>query len=307
MTVTDRTDQEGTSMEITCIGVGVMGGAVARNLAGGDFTVTAFDPSPDAVAACVAAGATGATSLAEAVAGADVVLTSLPTPELVVSTVEEVLAAAGEGTVVVDISTIDPQTARAVADRCAAAGVPFVACPLGKTPGHAEKGEIPLFVGGDERAIVAIAPMLERMGEKTYRFGTVEAATTFKLVSNLVGMTNVAVLAEGLAIAARAGIGAADFTAALADTGAASFQSDLRLPWMLERDWSSRFGVDLAAKDVRLAVSSAAVWKIPTPVASAALGQLMAAAGQGWGREDVVSIAKLVDPALREGAPRDAG
>lgn len=303
MTTTDKEDE--TTMEITCIGVGVMGGAVARHLAAGDFTVTVHDPSPDAVARCVAAGATAAGSLAEGVASADLVLTSLPTPELVVSTVDAVLEACSGSTVVMDISTIDPQTARAVADRCAQAGVPFVASPLGKTPGHAEKGEIPLFVGGDEGAIARIGPVLEWMGEKTYHFASVEAATTFKLVSNLVGMTNVAVLAEGLAIAGRAGIDPADFAEALADTGAASFQSELRLPWMIDRDWSSRFGVDLAAKDVRLAVASAAVWKVPTPVSSAALGQLMASAAQGWGGEDVVVIAKLVDAGLRADAVKD--
>jgi len=256
MTTTDPTKSEDT-MNITCIGVGAMGGAVARHLASGHFAVTAFDPSSDAVERCVAAGAVAAGSLAAGVASADLVLTSLPTPDLVVSTVDEVLEACSGPTVVMDISTIDPQTAR------------------------------------------------EWMGEKTYRFASVEAATTFKLVSNLVGMTNVAVLAEGLAIAARAGIDPGDFAAALADTGAASFQSELRLPWMIDRDWASRFGVDLAAKDVRLAVASAAVWKIPTPVGSAALGQLMASALQGWGGEDVVAIAKLVDAGLRADVTRD--
>ena len=287
-------------MRITCIGVGNMGGAVARRLAGGEFDVTVQDPSADAMERCVTAGAVAADSLPSAVANADLVLTSLPTPELVVSTVSAVLDEVGPDTVVMDISTIDPQTARAVADRCAEADVPFVACPLGKTPAHAEKGTIPLFVGGDVKALVRIKPVLDWMGEKTYHFDTVEAATTFKLVSNFVGMANVAVLAEGLAIANRAGIDDAAFAEALADTGAASFQSDLRLPWMIDCDWTSRFGVDLAAKDVRLAVGSAAVWKVPTPVGSAALAQLMSAATEGWGGQDVVAMAKLVDAERRE-------
>jgi 3-hydroxyisobutyrate dehydrogenase len=286
-------------MRIACIGVGNMGGAVARRLAGGDFDVTVQDPSAAAVERCVQGGAVAATSLASAVADADLVLTSLPTPELVVSTVAAVVDSVRPGTVVMDISTIDPQTARALADRCAGAGLPFVACPLGKTPAHAAEGTIPLFAGGDEEALARIGPVLDWMGEKTYRFDSVEAATTFKLVSNFVGMANVAVLAEGLAIASRAGIDDAAFAQALADTGATSFQSELRLPWMIDRDWTSRFGVDLAAKDVRLAVGSAAVWKIPTPVGSAALAQLMAAATEGWGGEDVVSIAKLVDAQRR--------
>jgi len=292
-------------MRIACIGVGNMGGAVARRLAGGEFDVTVYDPSAQAMERCAAAGATPTDSLRSAVADAELVVTSLPTPELVAETVYQVLDLVGSETVVMDISTIDPQTARAVADRCAAADVPFVACALGKTPAHAEEGAIPLFVGGDGPALERLRPVLDRMGEKTYHFATVEGATTFKLVSNFVGMANVAILAEGLAIANRAGIDDAAFAEALADTGAASFQSQIRLPWMIDCDWTPRFGVDLAAKDLRLAAGSAAVWKVPTPVGSAALAQLMATATQGWGSEDVVAMAKLVDAQRREPLPAD--
>ncbi len=287
-------------MRITCIGVGNMGGAVARRLADGEFHLTVYDPSPVAVSRCVAAGAVAAESLNVAVVNADLILTSLPTPELVASTISDVVDLVSSDTVVMDISTIDPQTARAVADRCAASDVPFVACPLGKTPTHAEEGTVPLFVGGDEDALQRIRPVLEWMGERTYHFGTVEAATAFKLISNFVGMSNVAALAEGLAIANRAGIDDTTFAEALADTGAASFQSEVRLPWMIDHDWRSRFSVDLAAKDLRLAVAAAALWKIPTPVGSATLAQLMTSATEGWGGEDVATIAKLVDAQRRQ-------
>lgn len=282
-------------MRITCIGVGNMGGAVARRLASGDFDVTVYDPSSAAVERCVAAGAVPADSLETAVVKAELVLTSLPTPEAVVATVDALANQVASETVVMDISTIDPQTARAVADRLASSGVSFVACPLGKTPAHAEEGSIPLFVGGEPDVVAGLHAVLEWIGGRTYDFGTVEAATAFKLVSNLVGMANVAVLAEGLAIAGAAGIEPTAFAEALADTGAASFQSELRLPWMIDRDWSPRFGVALAAKDLRLAVGSAATWRVPTPVGSAALAQLLAAVHQGWGDEDVVALAKLVD------------
>ncbi|MQA11810.1 MAG: NAD-binding protein [Pseudonocardiaceae bacterium] len=291
-------------MKISCVGVGNMGGAVARRLAG-EFSVTAYDLSPEAVRRCVAAGARGASELPAAVDGAEVVLTSLPTPELVASTVETLTELVPSSTTIVDISTIDPGTARLVADRCAAAGVDFVACALGKTPAHAERGEIPLFVGGPPEAVERLGRVLTRMGEKTYDFGSVEAATTFKLVSNFIGMANVAVLAEGHALARRAGITPEMFTAVLKDTGAASFQESVRLPWIIEGDWSARFGVDLALKDVRLAVEAAYRWKIPVPVGSASLGQLVAASADGYGDEDVVAIAKLCTPPPPDPAPNN--
>lgn len=289
-------------MKISSIGVGNMGGAVARRVAASsDFAVTVFDPSPAAVQKCVDAGATASDSLPAAVAGADVVLTSLPTVPLVLDTIRQILPETDENTVIVDISTIDPQSARTVLDLCTDSSRPFVACPLGKTPAHAETGQIPLFVGGEPDVVARIGPLLDWMGEKTYNFGTVEAATAFKLVSNFIGMANVAILAEGLAVALKAGISPEAFTEALADTGARSFQSDLRLPWMLEQDWTSRFGVDLAVKDVGLAVASALSWRIPVPVGSAALAQLTAASTRGYGREDVVSMLKLVRPDAAEG------
>lgn len=291
-------------MKISSIGVGNMGGAVARRLASSeDFEVTVFDPSATAMDRCVAAGASRADSAATAVKDADVVLTSLPTTALVLDTVQRLLPATPAGTIIVDISTIDPMTARTALDLCTAANRPFVACPLGKTPAHAENGAIPLFVGGDAKTITKIGTLLQRMGEKTYNFGSVEAATTFKLVSNFIGMANVAILSEGLAIALKAGIAPTAFTEALADTGATSFQSDVRLPWMLDRDWAPRFGVDLAAKDVRLAVESALTWKIPVPVGAAALSQLMSASAHGFGNEDVAAVMKLTGPINAQDAP----
>lgn len=290
-------------MKIACIGVGNMGGSVARRIATGGFTVTVYDPDPQAMARCAAAGATEAHTLDGAVADADVVLTSLPTTALVTSTVEELATRLPSGTAVVDISTIDPQTARRAADTCTGHGLDFVACALGKTPSHAEKGQIPLFVGGDERVVSRLTPLFERMGERVHRFADVEGATTFKLVSNFIGMTNVAVLAEGVALARRAGIDPDLFSEALADTGAVSFQVDVRLPWMLARDWQARFGVDLAAKDVGLAVDAARAWGLDTPVGGAALAQLQTASQHGFGHEDVVALAKLHEQdALTEAA-----
>lgn len=275
------------------IGAGKMGGGMARQLSAGGHAVTVFDPSPEAVAACVAAGASAAAGAGEAVTGADAVFTSLPLPEHVLATYQAIVADLRPDTVCIDVSTIDPATARAVADLLPGR---FVACPVGKTPAQAESGELPLFVGGDPAAIDAVRPLLSCIGANLYELGTVEAATTFKLVSNLIGMTNVAVLAEGLALAQNVGIPAETFTAALHDTGAWSFQCELRLPWMLADDHAARFSVDLAAKDLRLALDAAARAGVPTPVGAQGLVQLVSAAAHGYGSEDVTAVAKLARP-----------
>lgn len=280
-------------MRISCVGVGNMGGAVARRLASGGFDVTVFDISELAVRQCVEAGAKTAGSLREVAEDADVVLTSLPTVQLVLDNVGELSACVSAGAIIVDISTIDPHAAREAADICSRQRIRFVSCALGKTPQHAEKGQIPLFVGGEATAIDELGDVFARTGEKTYLFDDVEGATTFKLVSNLIGMSNVTVLAEGLALARQAGIPDSLFAEALEDTGAVSFQSSVRLPWMLEADWTSRFGVGLAEKDVRLALEAAREWELDLPVGGSAHSQLERASEQGYSHDDVAAVARL--------------
>lgn len=293
-----ETPQYGPDTRIGFVGVGNMGGAVARRLASGGWTVKVYDPATAASARCAAAGAKVATDLADAVRDAELVITSLPTSEILFDTTQQVLASARPGITVVDVSTVDPTTAERVAGLCQSAGAQFVSCPLGKGPAQAEQGEIPLFIGGEPHSVTRLGPLLARIGNAVYDMGSVQAATTFKIVSNLIGMANLAVLVEGYAVARRAGIPDQVFNEALKDTGATSYQHQVRLPWVMNRDWSPRFGVDLALKDLRLAVDSACRWKIPVPVGSAALAQLVAASAHGMGGEDVVALAKVVDPGL---------
>lgn len=295
-------------MRIACIGAGNMGGAVVRRLATGGHTVHVTDPAEAAVARCTDAGAVAAPDPATAVAEADVVVTSLPTPEIVLQVWHEVLPHLPARAIAVDISTVDPSTADRIERDLAGRGTRFVHCALGKTPAAAENGTIPLFAGGDDAVIAELEPLLTRIGERTYRFDTPGAAATFKLISNLVGMTHVAVLAEGLALARRAGIDPELFRSALADTGGASFQSELRLPWMITGDDTARFSVALAAKDLRLAVDAAARHGVPTPLGGQTLSQLLATAARGWGEEDVVAMRKLLgDPGGGSGERHGGG
>ena len=118
----------------------------------------------------------------------------------------------------------------------------------------------------------------------------------FKLVSNLIGMTNLAVLAEGYLLCRRAGVTDEGFQQALADTGGWSYQAQLRLPWMMENDFRQRFGVKLGLKDLRLAVDQASQWQIPVPVGAMGMSQLANAAVHGFGDDDVNAILKVLDP-----------
>ena len=280
---------------IAVIGAGRMGGPIARNLAVG-HDVTAYDPDPAAMQACAAAGVSPADSATEAARGVDLVITSLPLPEHVTAAVDEILHVLAPGTIVMDVSTIDPATAATLEARLEEAGHHFVACPLGKGPAQAETGDSPLFIGGKDEPIDALDAVFAAIGAERYLLGGVEASTMFKLVSNLIGMTNLAVLAEGYNLCRRAGVPDDAFTAALADTGGWSYQAELRLPWMIDGDFEPRFAAGLGLKDLRLAVDVASRWGMPAPVGAMGMSQLASAVAHGHGDLDVNAILRVLAP-----------
>jgi 3-hydroxyisobutyrate dehydrogenase-like beta-hydroxyacid dehydrogenase len=275
-----------------------MGGGLARNLIRADKEVLVFDLNPDAVAQTLAAGKTGkAAEKVEALAAADVVFTSLPLPqhlESVMLGAKGLLAAMKTGATYIDVSTIDPGTARKLSDAAAARGIDFLECPLGKTPAQAETAEEPIFAGGDQAVFEKMKPTLKIIGDPVYYMGTVEAACALKLISNMIGMTNLAVLAEGMRIGEKAGIAPDFLLELLADTGARSFQMDVRGPWLAAGDFKSRFGLDLALKDVRLGCEMADSWGNDARAMKVALDYLKKGSAEGFGKEDCNAIYKVI-------------
>lgn len=285
-------------MELGFIGLGNMGGGLARNLIRAGKSVLVFDLNFEAVQKTLAAGTTGkAAGNATELAACDVVFTSLPLP----SHIEEVMLGKGgllhsmkTGSTYIDVSTIDPQTARKVFDACKEKGIRFLACPLGKNPAAAEKAEEPIFVGGDKEAYEEMKEILQIVGNPVYYMGAVEASEAFKLISNMVGMTNVAVLAEGIRLGEKAGIAPAFMAELLEDTGGKSFQSALRAPWIAAGDFAPRFGLDLALKDVRLGCKMADEMGINTRLMKDALDYFRRASEAGFGNEDCNAVYKVI-------------
>ena len=285
-------------MLIGFIGVGAMGGGLARNLIRAGKQVLVFDLNPEAVKRTLEAGNTGkAAAELQELAAADVVFTSLPLPQHLEETMlgeNGLLKAMKPGAAYIDVSTIDPQTARKLSDAADAEGVKFLECPLGKTPAQAETAEEPIFVGGDQKVYEELKPILETIGAPVYYMGEVEASCALKLISNLIGMTNLAVMAEGIRIGEKAGIEPKFLLELLDDTGAKSFQMDVRGPWIAAGDFASRFGLDLALKDVRLGCEMADAWGVTPKTMKMALEYLKAASSAGYGKEDCNAMYKII-------------
>ena len=289
-------------MRFSFLGLGNMGAPLARNILLAGEQLTVFTRRPECAAAFAAEGAAVATSIQE-LADCDVLCTCLPLP----GHVREAADGAGgagtglyadmrPGSIHLEFSTIDPATAKGLAAAAAERGIAYVQATVGKTPQMAAQREEPLFVGGERAAVRRLWPLLEKIG-KPHDVESVDAACAVKLLSNMIGMANLAVLAEGLRIGTAAGMKLESLLPLLQDTGARSFQMDVRGPWMAASDFSPRFAVDLATKDLRLGCAMARDFGCEARLTEDALGVFKKAQAEGLGGEDACAVYKADDNA----------
>ena len=286
-------------MRIGFWGVGAMGGPLARRLVAAGYEVIAYSRSLEKAEAVASAGPTGhATDRREDLAPCGVVFTCLALPEHVreaMSGPSGLYARLAPGSVHVECSTIDPFLASVLAEEAENRGIAYVQATLGKTPAVAAAGEAPLFVGGDDAVKKRLWPMFEAMG-RPVDVKSVNASCAVKLISNLVGMANLAVLAEGLRVGQRAGMDPEMLLPLLEDTGARSFQMDVRGPWIARKDFMPRFALRLAHKDLRLGCEMAQRWKLETPILNAARAVFARAEAQGLGGQDCAAVSCVASP-----------
>lgn len=281
-------------MEFGFIGVGAMGGPLARNLIRAGKTVHVYNRSAEGRDKTLAAGKSGVPAMSMAdMAPCKVVFTCLALPEHLT---EKALGTDGlyahmqPGSVHVELSTIDSHTAFVLAEAADRQGIAYIQCTLGKTPAHAERGEAPLFVGGDQQAIADLAEVWPILGVFN-NVGTVEAACAVKLVSNLVGMANLAVLSEGLRIGEVAGVEKNLLMQLLGETGAQSFQLDARGKSMAQGEYDPpRFALELALKDLRLGCGMAHGMNVDVPLLDLVFARFGRGAAAGLGKKDCAAV-----------------
>lgn len=284
-------------MKLGFIGLGKMGGGMCKSLLRKTSDVSVFDLNPDAVNTFAALGAIPAATAREAAAGMDAVITSLPMPsdlEKLLLGQDGIYAVMQKNAILIDISTLDPKSARRMADAAEEKDLGFLSCPLGKGPAQAECGEAPIFAGGREEIFEICKATLKLMSDSVTYMGDVEQATAFKLITNLMGMANVNIMAEGVKLAQKMGIEPDMFMNSCMNTGATSYQFAIRAPWIFNGDFSPRFSVNLALKDVRLGVGMAREAGISCPSFSEALATYEEASARGLGDEDCAAVYKLL-------------
>lgn len=259
------------SRKTAFIGLGAMGQPMASNIVRKGTPLVVHDIDPARMQPVVALGATGANSVAEAAHDADVVITMLPATqhvEQVVLGTEGVLAHMRKGGVLMDMSTIAPTGTDRLARACANKGIAFVDAPVGRLAYHAQRGESLFMVGCDDDAVYKrVQPLLEAMGTTIHRCGGVGAGIRTKVVNNFMIISIVQITAEGLALAAKMGVDIAKLKEVNAGTTGNNGQFQFNFAnKVLQGDITPGFAIDLAYKDMGLALESASDFRLGLPV-----------------------------------------
>jgi 3-hydroxyisobutyrate dehydrogenase-like beta-hydroxyacid dehydrogenase len=284
------------SEKIAVIGMGQMGSGMAGRLRESNLDVVGFDVSAEQRDRLTKDGFRMTSSIAEALAGRTMVLTSLPDPKAVNEAwlgADGIVAHAAKGTLCIELSTIDPQTMRQVAGKAAERGIAVVDCPVSGSPNEARAGKLVLIVGGEQADVARSEPVLKQLGADWKYTGPVGTAKVVKIVNNMMSMGNVLVAAEAFALGVAAGVEPEKLYDVLSVSGGRSHHFTKRFPNALKGDFSPGFKMELGEKDLALAIELGRTIKMPTPSASASRELYALALAEGFRGQDIVALLSM--------------
>jgi 3-hydroxyisobutyrate dehydrogenase len=267
---------------------------MARNLVAAGLNTRVWDRSPSATAPLADAGAVVAASARDAVRDADVVITMLPTAEVVESVIfdDGVAGVFARGCVWAQMGTIGVEATLRIRDRLAAQrpGVMFVDAPVSGSKGPAEQGQLLILASGPAAAVDKVRPVFDILGRKTVWLGEAGQGSQVKLVVNAYMSILIEGVAETMELADRLGIGHQQLAEVIEGGPLDAPIADAKLHKMDRGDYAAEFPLEWALKDVDLAIGAAG-GEAP-PLLAALSGQWHAAVAAGHGRQDI-SAARL--------------
>jgi 3-hydroxyisobutyrate dehydrogenase len=288
---------------IAFIGLGNMGGGMAANLAKAGHDVRAFDLNGDALARAGEAGCQMAGSAAEAIDGAEAVVTMLPAGHHVAAVYEnDVFTSAAPGTLLLDCSTIDVATARANAEAATAKGLAVVDAPVSGGIAAANGGTLTFMVGGSAEAFARAEPILAAMGKAVIHAGGAGAGQAAKICNNMLLGASMIATAETFAMAQKLGLDPQTFydIASQASGQCWSMTSYCPVPGVgpetpADRDYQGGFATALMLKDLKLAVEAAQSVGATIPMGARAAELYAAFADAGNAGLDFSAIIKTME------------
>jgi 3-hydroxyisobutyrate dehydrogenase len=286
------------------IGLGNMGSGMCANLARKGFAVRAFDLNADALLQAAQQGAQTAASAADAVTGADVIVTMLPAGRHVLDVLSGsggVLAAARPGALVIDCSTIAVDEARAMASTVADAGLALIDAPVSGGVTAAEAGTLTFMVGGTADGFARARPILEAMGKNVFHAGANGNGQAAKIANNMLLGISMIGTCEAFNLAEKLGLDAQTFfdIASTASGQCWSMTGYCPAPGPVpaapsNRDYKAGFAVAMMLKDLRLAAASAGVAGAETPLGTLATEVYSRLEADGYGGMDFSGVMRRI-------------
>ena len=276
-------------MRIAFLGLGIMGRPMVRNLIKAGYTVIAYDAFAKALDSSVADGAQRAGSSKEVASSATTIITMVPDGpqvEEVVLGPGGVLEGAKAGSLIIDMSSINPGVSQKVGAACGAKGIEFLDAPVSGGEPKAIDGTLAIMVGGDEKVFAKAEPILKCMGSSVLLTGPVGAGNTTKLANQIMVACNIAAMGEALVLATRCGLDPEVVFNAVKGGLAGSTVLNAKAPMVISRNFKPGFRIRLHQKDLRNALLAAESMKVALPLTSTVQQMLMALMNDGKGDLD---------------------
>jgi 3-hydroxyisobutyrate dehydrogenase-like beta-hydroxyacid dehydrogenase len=285
-----------TGQAVGIIGLGIMGGAIARNLVAKGWNVAGFDTDPERCDEARANGVDVAANTAGVAERAEIILMSLPSSAAVHAVVGEIVGAKAPKRIVVELSTLALADKLAMRDALAAAGHIGLDCPLSGTGAQAQIGDLVVYASGDKGAIETCRTLFADFSRKTADLGEFGSGSKMKYVANhLVAIHNVAA-AEAMVLGMKAGLDPQTIIEVISAGAGNSRVFELRAPLMAEQRYEPpTMRITTWKKDLDVIGAYAGELGVPLPVFDATLALYSAAKSMGYGGQDTGSVCAVLE------------
>ncbi len=285
---------------IAYLGLGIMGRGMSTNLIKAGHAVTVWNRTPERCKPLVEQGARQAATPAEAVDGADVIMYCLSDDRAVADLVwgeGRLVDAVRPGQIVLDMTTVHPDTSRAEFAAFTERGVEFLDAPVFGSKNEAANGGLWIVVGGKREVYDQVLPLLEPLSETTHYMGGNAMGSSMKLVGNLVVAFQLEAIGEAMILATKAGLDPHDVLGVLHVTDFKSPIFDGVGGALVRRDFDVNFALKLMLKDANLISRFAQDLNVPLPGVAAIRENIKAGVNKGWGEENASAFIKYLEEA----------
>jgi len=289
-----------TKGTVGVIGLGIMGGAFAKNLVASGWRVIGYDTNPARRREATRAGVKVVGNAAEVAAAVPAILTSLPNPQALADTVRKISAAKLKSKLIVEMSTFSISDKEKAAKALHKAGHKILDCPVSGTGAQAKNRDLVFYASGDSKQIARVRPILSAFGRHTFNVGQFGNGSRMKYVANLLVAINNVASAEAIVLGMKAGLDPRMIVDLIRAGAGNSRVFELRAPMMAKGRYDDvTMKISVWDKDMKVIGEHARKIRVPTPLFNATKGIYLKAMKSGLGSKDTAAVCAVLEKMAR--------